>query len=78
MAVPTPEALNVEGKVTPENLAALLKVDPPEWVEAVAAQDEFFSQFGTRLPREIGEEHQRLARAVASAITPPDARTPNN
>jgi len=77
-AVPTPEALDVEGKVTPENLAALLRVDPPEWVEAVAAQDEFFSQFGTRLPREIGEEHQRLARAVAGAITPPDARTPNN
>ena len=77
-AVPTREALEVEGKVTPENLAALLRVDPPEWVEAVAAQDEFFSQFGTRLPREIDEEHQRLARAVASAIAPPDARTPHN
>lgn len=77
-SVPTADAIDVEGKVSPENMAALLKVDPPEWVEAVAGQDEFFAQFGTRLPREIDEEHQKLARAIANAITPPDARTPHH
>ena len=30
--VPPPAALEVEGRVSPEHLAALLKVDPPEWV----------------------------------------------
>ena len=75
--VPAPDGIDVEGKVSPENMAALLKVDPPEWVEAVAAQEAFFNQFGTRLPPEIDEEHERLARAVGRAITPPDAKTPH-
>ena len=76
--VPTLDAIDVEGKVSPEHMAALLKVDPPEWVEAVAAQEAFFKQFGTHLPPEIDEEHEKLARALESAITPPDARTPHH
>ena len=76
--VPTADAIDVDGKVSPENMAALLRVDPPEWVEAVAAQEVFFNQFGTHLPREIDEEHDTLARAVAHAITPPDAKTPHH
>jgi len=76
--VPAPGAIDVDGRVSSEHMAALLKVDPPEWVEAVASQEEFFNQFGTRLPRAIAEQHERLARAVAQALTPPDAKTPNH
>jgi len=72
-AVPTPEALDTNGMVSLENMETLLKVDPPEWVEAVAAQEDFFGQFGERLPGEMRQEHERLAKAVEQAITPPDA-----
>ena len=47
-----------------------------EWVEAVAAQDQFFVQFGSRLPAELHEEHDTLARAVAATMTPPHAGPP--
>ena len=60
-AVPTPEAVNADGLVPAENLETILKVDPAEWVEAVAAQDDFFRQFGDRLPPEMRQEHERLA-----------------
>jgi len=76
--VPAVDAIDVEGRVPADSMAALLKVDPPEWVEAVAAQEEFFNQFGTRLPHEISEEHQRLAKAVAQAIEPPEGSAPSN
>ena len=64
--------------MSPEDMATLLKVDPPEWVEAVAAQEQFFKQFGDRLPKELQDEHEKLARAVGRAITPPDAKMPHH
>jgi phosphoenolpyruvate carboxykinase (GTP) len=70
--VPTAEALNADGLVPAESMETILKVDPAEWVEAVAAQDDLFRQFGDRMPREMWQEHERLARAVEQAITPPD------
>jgi phosphoenolpyruvate carboxykinase (GTP) len=74
--VPAAGAIDVEGRVSPEDMATLLKVDAPEWVEAVAAQDQFFVQFGSRLPTELHEEHERLARAVAATMTPPGTSPP--
>jgi phosphoenolpyruvate carboxykinase (GTP) len=71
-AVPTEEALGTKGLIPPKHMETLLKVDAPEWVEAVAAQEDFFRQFGDRLPNEIQEEHDRLAKAVGQAIAPPD------
>jgi phosphoenolpyruvate carboxykinase (GTP) len=73
-AVPTPDALEIDGTVPKENMDQLLKVDPAEWVEAVAAQDDFFNQFGSHLPQEMRDEQTRLARAIEQAITPPDVR----
>jgi phosphoenolpyruvate carboxykinase (GTP) len=58
--------------VLPDRMKALLDVDPAEWVEAVAAQEEFFHQYGNRLPKEIHDEQQRLARAVAHATASSD------
>ena len=73
-AVPTATALEVDGIVPKEHLDQLLQVDPAEWVEAVSAQDDFFNQFGARLPQELRDEHRRLAHAIDDAITPPDVR----
>jgi phosphoenolpyruvate carboxykinase (GTP) len=72
--VPTLESIDVDGLVTREQMAELLNVDPAEWVEAVAGQDEFFASFGDRLPKEMRDEQQRLAKAVDSLITPPELR----
>jgi phosphoenolpyruvate carboxykinase (GTP) len=72
--VPTPRALDVDGLVAKEHLDQLLQVDAAEWVEAVAAQEDFFNQFGSHLPPELREEHKRLAHAIDEAITPPDVR----
>jgi phosphoenolpyruvate carboxykinase (GTP) len=73
-SVPTLDAIETDGVVPPENLQRLLRVDPAEWVEAVAAQEDFFNQFGDRLPMEMRQEHERLARAVGEGITPPEVR----
>jgi phosphoenolpyruvate carboxykinase (GTP) len=72
--VPTLDSIEVDGLVSREQMADLLNVDPAEWVEAVAGQDEFFASFGDRLPKEMREEQQRLAQAVDSLITPPELR----
>jgi phosphoenolpyruvate carboxykinase (GTP) len=66
--VPTPDALGVGDVVPRENLDRLLRVDPAEWVEAVAAQEDFFRQFGDRMPQELRDEEARLNRAIAHAI----------
>jgi len=39
----------------------LLRVDPGDWAEEVAATGKFFEKFGNRLPDEIRTEHKALA-----------------
>jgi len=67
-AVPTQDAIAVDGLVASERMDTLLQVDPAEWVEAVAAQEDFFTTFGSHLPREMRDEQQRLARAVDTLV----------
>ena len=69
--IPSPGAIDTAGLVAPDKMAELLVVDPAEWVEAVAGQDDFFKQYGDRLPPEMHEEQVRLARAVGHAISTP-------
>ena len=71
-AIPTIDAIDTKGIVSPENMARLLRVDPAEWVETVAGQEDFFNQFGDRLPQGIRDEHVRLSEAIEHAITPDD------
>jgi phosphoenolpyruvate carboxykinase (GTP) len=67
-AVPTQEALDRQGlELSSEALERLLTVDPAEWIEAVHSQGEFFEQFGSRLPKAVRDEHDRLARAINAA-----------
>jgi phosphoenolpyruvate carboxykinase (GTP) len=73
--VPTVNAIDRTGlDLSANDTAALLKVDPAEWVEAVMGQDYFFESFGDRLPKAIRDEHANLARRIHDAITPPDLR----
>jgi GTP-dependent phosphoenolpyruvate carboxykinase len=53
-------------------MTELLEVDPAEWVEAVAAQEELMQMFGSHMPKAMHEEHDDLARRINKAITPPD------
>jgi phosphoenolpyruvate carboxykinase (GTP) len=72
-AVPTLGAIDRTGlTLSDADMAALLKVDPAEWVEAIAGQEELMRMFGDRMPDEIIAEHNELARRIDAAITPAD------
>ena len=72
-AVPTLDAIDRTGlSVTDADMAALLRVDPAEWVEAVAGQEELMQMFGDRMPKALRQEHEELARRIHNVITPPD------
>jgi len=72
-AVPTPDAIDRAGlSLTDADMVALLKVDPAEWVEAIAGQEELMQMFGDRTPAELREEHEDLGTRINTAITPPD------
>jgi len=50
--------------VTPEALQELFAVDRAGWSRAVAGQQEFFKQFGGRLPTEMWQETNALAHRL--------------
>ena len=55
--VPAPGALDLSGLDLPApRLREALRCDPGEWGAALADLDEFYRQFGARLPREIDEK----------------------
>ncbi|MBI4613557.1 MAG: phosphoenolpyruvate carboxykinase (GTP), partial [Planctomycetes bacterium] len=76
--VPAAGAINRTGStLTDGALAELLRVDLPEWAEAVQAQHEYFATYGDRLPAGIREEHEALARRVGAGADAghPDANS---
>ena len=69
--LPTPRAIDRGGvDLTDDSMKALLKVDLPEWMEAVHSQEEFFRQFGERVPAGIKAEHEGLLHRLEDAVTP--------
>jgi phosphoenolpyruvate carboxykinase (GTP) len=71
--VPTPDAIDRTGlNVSDSDMAELLNVDPAEWVEAIAGQEELLQMFGSHTPKALHDEHDDLARRINKAITPPD------
>src|SRR4029453_11591029 len=71
--VPTLDAIDRNGlQISDDDLSALLKVDPAEWVEALAGQEDFFRTFGDHTPAAMWDEQKNLAHRIEDAITPHD------
>jgi phosphoenolpyruvate carboxykinase (GTP) len=49
-------------------MSTLLNVDPADWVEAIAGQDDFLKSYGHRMPKAMWDEHEALARRVDDAL----------
>ena len=63
--LPHPADIDTTGlDVTPEALQELFAVDRAGWREAVTGQQEFFKQFGDRLPSAMWQETNALARRL--------------
>jgi len=68
--VPGSGDLNLEGlTLSRSDLEALLSVDKDEWSAEVPEIRAFFDKFGTRLPAELDDQIEILARAIDSALT---------
>jgi len=67
--VPKKTALTLDGLQIPrETLNELFRVDADDWEIDLADSREFFAKFGPRLPAELREEHQKLARRLEKSI----------
>jgi phosphoenolpyruvate carboxykinase (GTP) len=63
--VPSSNALTLDGlNLSSERLNDLLRVNPDDWEDDLADSREFFNKFGSRLPREIREEHDKLTQRL--------------
>ena len=64
--LPKAEDLNVDGlDLAPDALAALLSVDSGEWREEMEHINEYFTQYGARLPERLRETHRAQAGRLA-------------
>jgi phosphoenolpyruvate carboxykinase (GTP) len=60
--VPSRNALTLDGlNLAPDTVDELLSVDPEDWEQELVDSKEFLQKFGSRLPREIREEHDKLS-----------------
>ena len=59
--LPKAEDINIEGlDITIDTVKELLTVDKNNWIEEVKGIEEFYAQFGDRLPAELKEELAKL------------------
>ena len=59
--LPKPDSIDLSGlDLKPAAVKELLSIDREEWLEDLKLQDEFYTQFGDRLPREIRSELEAL------------------
>jgi phosphoenolpyruvate carboxykinase (GTP) len=69
-SVPAKNGLTLDGvHISDAALSELLRVNPQEWESEISQTKEFFMKFGNRLPREISEEHEKLARRFQRVVT---------
>jgi len=60
--VPSRNALTLDGlNLSNETVDELLGVDPQDWEQELIDSKEFLQKFGSRLPRAIREEHEKLS-----------------
>jgi len=68
--VPAKNGLTLDGmKISNEALSELLRVNPEDWDAEMEESRQFLGKFGARLPRKIGEEHEKLARRFQRVVT---------
>ncbi|HET8921538.1 MAG TPA: phosphoenolpyruvate carboxykinase (GTP) [Candidatus Acidoferrum sp.] len=68
--VPSKNGLTLDGlKISDEALNELLRVSPEDWELEMEDTKQFLSKFGARLPREISDEHEKLARRFQRVVT---------
>jgi phosphoenolpyruvate carboxykinase (GTP) len=66
--LPTPDALDLSGlDLRPERVEAVLKVDLDEWKQEIPLIEEFFAQFGDKLPPELRKAVDGLEQRISSA-----------
>lgn len=64
--LPKPSSLDLTGlDMDPATVGELLSIDRREWIGDLKMQEEFFAQFGHRLPKEISDEKEKLRRRLA-------------
>ena len=64
--LPKPEDINIEGlDITVDTIKELLTVDKNNWTEEVKGIEEFYAQFGDRLPEELKVELAKLKANLA-------------
>ena len=70
--VPTSNALTLDGlDVSRTTMDDLLRVDSADWTKEHADTDSFFQKFGSRLPDEIRDEHNRLGQRLDRVAVAP-------
>jgi phosphoenolpyruvate carboxykinase (GTP) len=63
--VPAPGALDLKGlDISDETMQKLLDVDAGVWADEHEAIGKFFEKFGSRLPEELRQEHERLGQRL--------------
>ncbi|PYU83884.1 MAG: phosphoenolpyruvate carboxykinase (GTP), partial [Acidobacteria bacterium] len=68
--VPAKSGLTLDGlKISDEEVNELLRVDTEDWEMELEDSKQFFGKFGERLPRQIREEHEKLARRFQRVVT---------
>src|SRR2546430_17672933 len=68
--VPAKNGLTLDGvKISNEALSELLRVNPEDWDAEMEDSKQFLGKFGNRLPRQIAEEHEKLARRFQRVVT---------
>jgi phosphoenolpyruvate carboxykinase (GTP) len=68
--VPAKNGLTLDGlKVSDEALNELLHVNPEDWEPEMEDSRQFLSKFGARLPRQIDEEQEKLARRFQRVVS---------
>jgi phosphoenolpyruvate carboxykinase (GTP) len=68
--VPGPGGLTLDGlKISPAAIEELLRVNPDNWQAEMDDTRQFFDKFGSRLPGEMREEHEKLGRRLQRTVT---------
>ena len=65
--LPPPGAIDTDGlKVSDEDMAELLAVDPDEWTAEVGLIAEYYAMFGERLPAALSGQLDDLSRRLSA------------